>query len=503
MMRPDPPLPPPSSTTPPPPSRPHRRRRSDRAKPGQHLGEDIHPLQHAAGFTLSEPTTGTLFERISSREGLEGGWRMVLAKDASDGILQRKTKEFAEHLDDFLTELSESLRSGTYEPDPLLSFGIPKGTSGEVRTLHIPSIRDRVVERAVVNTITHRADLAMSPCSFAYRTGIGTDDAVDHLARLRDTGYRYVLRTDIEDYFPNLSIEDALAALSPIAGCPRTIDLIRLIARPRRARGERRTRNRGIAQGSCLSPLLANLALTDVDRAMGDAGYGYARFADDIVICSPYEPDLLEALELLDSLLTPRGLRLNQEKTAMTSFDEGFCYLGTDFSRSFPPVDPRHDIKGRPDPDQVVYVGRDDARVHVSQNRLIVDGADGLPQVSIPRRAVSRIVLTGAVGLSSGARSWALYNDIDVIFLSRHGGYLGQLAGPRSTASARRLLTQASFATDDDARLPLARAIVRAKMRHQVSVLHRTGRHSRGSDVETPCTTIRQLAADAGLYRGV
>ena len=89
----------------------------------------------------------------------------------------------------------------------------------------------------------------------------------------------------------------------------------------------------------------------------------------------------------------------------MTSFDEGFCYLGTDFSRSFPPVDPRHDIKGRPDPDQVVYVGRDGARVHTSQNRLIADGADGLPQVSIPRRAVSRIVLTGAVGLSSGTRS--------------------------------------------------------------------------------------------------
>ena len=288
-----------------------------------------------------------------------------------------------QHLDDFLTELSGSLRSGTYEPDPLLSFGIPKGTSGEVRALHIPSIRDRVVERTVVNAVAHRADLVMSPLLLHLPDGHRhTDDAVDHLARLQDAGYRYVLRTDIEDYFPSLSIEDALAALSPIAGCPRNIDLIRLIARPRRARGERRTRNRGIAQGSCLSPPPANLALTDVDRAMGDAGYGYARFADDIVICSPHEPDLLEALELLDSLLTPRGLRLNQEKTAMTSFDEGFCYPGTDFSRSFPPVDPRHDIKGRPDPDQVVYVGRDGARVHVSQNRLIVDGADGLPQTS-------------------------------------------------------------------------------------------------------------------------
>ncbi|AMD98472.1 hypothetical protein AXE84_02740 [Actinomyces oris] len=245
----------------------------------------------------------------------------------------------------------------------------------------------------------------MSPCSSAYRTGIGTDDAVDHLARLRDTGYRYVLRTDIEDYFPNLSIEDALAALSPIAGCPRTIDLIRLIARPRRARGERRTRNRGIAQGSCLSPILANLALTGVDRAMGDTGYGYARFADDIVICSPHEPDLLEALELLDSLLTPRRLRLNREKTAMTSFDEGFRYLGTDFSRSFPPVDPATTSRAsRPGPGGL-HRPRRRPRPRQPENRLIVDGADGLPQVSIPRRAVSRIVLTGAVGLSSGTRS--------------------------------------------------------------------------------------------------
>ena len=129
----------------------------------------------------------------------------------------------------------------------------------------------------------------------------------------------------------------------------------------------------------------------------------------------------------------------------MTSFDEGFCYLGVDFSRTHPPVDPHHDIKGTPDPNQVVYVGRDGARVHVSKGRLIVAGADGLPQMSIPRRTVSRIVLTGAVGLSAGARSWALYNDVDVVFLSRHGGYLGQLSAPRDTISARRLLRQAAF----------------------------------------------------------
>lgn len=263
----------------------------------------------------------------------------------------------------------------------------------------------------------------MSPCSFAYRTGIGADDAVHHLATLRDDGYRHVLRTDVEDYFPNLDVEDALTVLAPVVGCPRTIDLIRLIARPRRARGERRTRSRGIAQGS--------------------------------------------------------------------------CFLGVDFSRTRPAVDPHHDIKGAPNPDEVVYVGRDGARVHVSKGRLIVSGADELPLVSIPRRAVSRIVLTGAVGLSAGARSWALRNDVDVIFLSRHGGYLGQLSAPRDTANARRLLTQAAFAADDGARLPLARAIVRAKMHHQVSVLHRTGRRDGGADVAGACALIRAQAASA------
>ena len=409
----------------------HRRRRTDGpafTRPDQYLGQSLYPLCTAfadPAEATAPPTTAAAapFERLSSIEGLAGAWQMVLVRDARDGLLQRQTRLIAGDLDRFLAELSASLREGTYLPAPLLRADIPKRTPGQTRVLHIPTIRDRVVERAVVNTIAHDADRIMSPCSFAYRTGIGADDAVHHLATLRDDGYRHVLRTDVEDYFPNLDVEDALTVLAPVVGCPRTIDLIRLIARPRRARGERRTRSRGIAQGS--------------------------------------------------------------------------CFLGVDFSRTRPAVDPHHDIKGAPNPDEVVYVGRDGARVHVSKGRLIVSGADELPLVSIPRRAVSRIVLTGAVGLSAGARSWALRNDVDVIFLSRHGGYLGQLSAPRDTANARRLLTQAAFAADDGARLPLARAIVRAKMHHQVSVLHRTGRRDGGADVAGACALIRAQAASA------
>ena len=475
----------------------------------RYLGQELRPRPVSVGGQSLLPACGTPFEHLSSVEGLSEAWQMVLVKDARDGVLQRQTRAIAADPIGFLQDLSTALREGTYRPEPLLRLDIPKREPGQTRMLHIPTIRDRVVERAVVNTITFAADMVMSACSFAYRHGLGADDAVDHLAMLRQEGYRYVLRTDVEDYFPNADVEDALKLLEPVLKCPRTISLVRTIARPRCARGQRRTRSRGIAQGSCLSPLLANLTLTGVDHALGDAGYGYARFADDIVVCAPQEEHLLTALDLLTSLLANRGLRINQEKTTMTSFDEGFCYLGVDFSRTHPPVDPHHDIKGTPDPNQVVYVGRDGARVHVSKGRLIVAGADGLPQMSIPRRTVSRIVLTGAVGLSAGARSWALYNDVDVVFLSRHGGYLGQLSAPRDTISARRLLRQAAFSADDAARLPLARAVVAAKLRHQIGVLHRTGRRDRGVDVTEACGKIRSLAdetahaADADELMGI
>ncbi|SDN85680.1 Retron-type reverse transcriptase [Actinomyces ruminicola] len=399
-----------------------RRRRNDEfhaPRRDQFLGQDLPPLARRSLLPTAPAdadardsvgtTTRAIYDRISSIQTLTSAWETVLARDARDGVLQKQTRAIVGDLDRFLDALSASLREGTYIPEPFMRLDIPKREPGETRALHIPSIRDRIVERAVLDTIAHTADLLMSACSFAYRTGIGTDDAVDLLATLRDDGYQYVLRTDVEDYFPNADVEDALAVLSPVLRCARTINLIRLLARPRRAHGERRVRGRGIAQGSCLSPLLANLALADVDAALCDAGYGYARFADDIVVCAPTEDDLLSAYDLLSSRVAAHGLTLNQEKTTMTTFDEGFCYLGVDFSRTRPAVDPHHDIKGRPNPDKVVYVGRDGARLHVTKGRLIVDGADGLPPSLHPpaggqphsahrcRGALRRGALLGAV----------------------------------------------------------------------------------------------------------
>ena len=93
--------------------------------------------------------------------------------------------------------------------------------------------------------------------------------------------------------------------------------------------------------------------------------------------------------------------------------------------------------------------------------------------MSLPQRSVTRIVLTGNVGLSAGARSWALRNGVNVVCLSRRGAYQGQLVNTATTGNATRLLAQASYATDETAKLRLARAIVNAKIRNQIlSLIH-------------------------------
>lgn len=450
------------------------------------------------------PGPGDVFERLTSLEELASAWNAVLAEDLLDQQLRRQARETAAGLDAFLGKISADLRTGLYKPGPL--YPLKRERLGPLRrglgaaapsrsapssVLWVPALRDRTVERAVAAAVGPAAEALQSSSSFGARTGLGIDAVVGRLTRLRGEGCANVLLLEIEGCESGVDLDDALETLRRGMPCERTLDLLCLLGLPRfeGVRPGAEDRLRGVLEGSSLRPLLENLALTDVDDAMCDAGFAYLRHGSKIAMCAPGRSELVDGLALITELVRSRGLTINEDATAMTSFDEGFCHLGIDYSQDRP-FEPSAEADA---PVHVVYVGRDGSRVHVAKERLIVDAPDGLPQMSIPRRMVSRIVLTGNVGLSAGARSWALYNDIDVLCLSRRGTYLGQLAGPRSTANAQRLLRQAEFAADEEARLPLARNIVRAKLRNQLHVLHRLARRERegsadgsaGDDVES------------------
>ena len=468
-------------------------------------GEGSPPTPTGSAFQgAPAPGPGDVFERLTSLEELASAWNAVLAEDLLDQQLRRQARETAAGLDAFLGKISADLRTGLYKPGPL--YPLKRERLGPLRrglgaaapsrsapssVLWVPALRDRTVERAVAAAVGPAAEALQSSSSFGARTGLGIDAVVSRLIRLRSEGRANVLLLEIEGCEFGVDLDDALETLRRGMPCERTLDLLCLLGLPRfeGVRPGAEDRLRGVLEGSSLRPLLENLALTDVDDAMCDAGFAYLRHGSKIAMCAPGRSELVDGLALLTELVRSRGLTINEDATAMTSFDEGFCHLGIDYSQDRP-LEPSAEADA---PVHVVYVGRDGSRVHVAKERLIVDAPDGLPQMSIPRRMVSRIVLTGNVGLSAGARSWALYNDIDVLCLSRRGTYLGQLAGPRSTANAQRLLRQAEFAADEEARLPLARNIVRAKLRNQLHVLHRLARRERegsadgsaGDDVES------------------
>ena len=481
-------------------------------------GEGGPPTPTGSAFQgAPAPGPGDVFERLTSLEELASAWNAVLAEDLLDQQLRRQARETAAGLDAFLGKISADLRTGLYKPGPL--YPLKRERLGPLRrglgaaapsrsapssVLWVPALRDRTVERAVAAAVGPAAEALQSSSSFGARTGLGIDAVVSRLVRLRSEGRANVLLLEIEGCEFGVDLDDALETLRRGMPCERTLDLLCLLGLPRfeGVRPGAEDRLRGVLEGSSLRPLLENLALTDVDDAMCDAGFAYLRHGSKIAMCAPGRSELVDGLALITELVRSRGLTINEDATVMTSFDEGFCHLGIDYSQDRP-LEPSAEADA---PVHVVYVGRDGSRVHVAKERLIVDAPDGLPQMSIPRRMVSRIVLTGNVGLSAGARSWALYNDIDVLCLSRRGTYLGQLAGPRSTANAQRLLRQAEFAADEEARLPLARNIVRAKLRNQLHVLHRLARREREGSADGSAGAAMgdgtEMCGNAGVASG-
>ena len=370
---------------------------------------------------------------IAATETLANAWQTMLASNTSD--LDPATVQTANaDLDATLAHASSlihALASGSGEPTPT-------------------RLERRLIASAITHTIGSRLAQETSPAAFP--TSGSATALSERITGMRADGRVKVFRCCLAPMTVRRIIQNASDTLPSLLAGPITT-LLSAIAHTRH------------------EPQLVDA----LRNAMTDAGHGYARCGQWILICEPDDARLGAAVALLVATLAARGLLLDGARTQTTSFDEEFCHLGTDYTATAPA--PRT-TSATPEAsaDRIVYVGKDGTRIHVAKGRLLVDSASGVPQMSLPQRSVTRIVLTGNVGLSAGARSWALRNGIDVVCLSRLGAYQGQLVNTAATGNAARLLAQASYATDETAKLPLARAIVNAKIRNQIHVLNRIAR---------------------------
>lgn len=422
---------------------------------------------------------------------LRAAWDHVLANDAEDGVLGASVRRFAGEVEHELGRLAVELAAGTYRPAPLTAVRIPK-ESGGWRELHVPVARDRVVERAVASRVTPLIEPLFSPSSFAYRRGIGVSDAVERVVELREDGFAWGARTDVDDCFPTIDRQRMMRLVSVVVSGTATIELIgRLIERPVRVGRELVRLRRGLAQGGALSPVLSNLYLYELDVGLARAGVPHVRFADDMVLFARDRDGALHGLDQARRLSARGGQRVGDDKSKVVSFKDGFAFLGEEFNERYPPASPN--AKRLEPARRSLYVGHQGSGVRVDRGRIVVHRGDE-ELLSVPSGHVARIVLFGSVGLSAGARSWALANGADVVLVSRRGSYLGSLvsaSGP--DAGLRR--RQYRLTEDADWTCAMGRAAAFGKLSNLRALLLRY------IEPET-ADEVAPAAEQIDLYRG-
>jgi CRISP-associated protein Cas1 len=194
-------------------------------------------------------------------------------------------------------------------------------------------VRDRIVQQALLQVLHPLMEPQFEPSSFAYRPGKSHLMAVRQVAKWRDQGYDWVLDADIVNYFSNIEHGRLVNELQERLDAPWVVDLIRAwVEVGVLTQAGLVLPQKGVPQGAVVSPLLANIYLDDFDEQLAALGHKLVRYADDFVVLSRSEQQLIAGRAAVSRLLDEAGLILHPDKTRMTDFDKGFRFLGHGFA---------------------------------------------------------------------------------------------------------------------------------------------------------------------------
>lgn len=267
---------------------------------------------------------------VLSDSRLSAAWGRVRANKGCAGVDGQDIFEFEANLAANLAQLKAEVIEGRYRPRPLLRVEIPK-RSGGTRILSIPAVRDRVLQTAVAQVLTPVFEQEFEDCSFAYRPGRSVSAAVARIIALRDKGYKWVVDADIDDFFNEIDHSLLMREVERLVRDPYILRLIKLWVEAGAGGGQAQ---KGLPQGSPISPLLANLYLDRFDEEFLKKGMRLVRYADDFIILCKDREKAREAMELSEDVLKALELELNDEKSRIVDFNQGFRFLGVQFIRS-------------------------------------------------------------------------------------------------------------------------------------------------------------------------
>jgi len=270
-----------------------------------------------------------LLDRVLDFGNMKSAWERVRGSGETPGVDNWSVRRFQRHWEANLRTLVADVRANRYRPRPLRVRYIPKRHGGR-RRLGIPTLRDRVLQRATLQVLEMRFERKFLSCSYGYRPKRSLFHAVAAVLSYRDRGMGWLLDADIDDCFDELDQDILWSLLQKEISDSRVLRLLEMWLD---VGVVRRRPRRGVSQGMPISPLLCNVYLHEMDWRLIQGRWPLVRYADDFIVLAYSQREAQRSYRIVERCLADLKLRYEPSKTGITSFKQGFVFLGVYFDR--------------------------------------------------------------------------------------------------------------------------------------------------------------------------